>query len=509
MAPAHLYRWGVGVIVARKAGRYLAGRYARSFTALGLVLVAGGCAVDKGAVAIDPAMMTRNEPGQRVLRLCDQLYEKASYYVAIGMCARAHELNPTATEPLVTLAASAHQVGDYENASLAYRQVLATHPNHAEALYGLGRVHLAQQQYEKAYTVLQSALLAAPEDSRVYNALGVAKDQMGEHVAAQDHYRAGLAFDPQSPALLNNLQLSTSLSPEAAPTPGSDDLAADPRIGETQLSSLAEVPYRRPVAAMTPRPADGAPVPLYPHVAGGASPSEPVRGPQTAALPDYRYDSDADQITAGAPRDEDRHASNSAPVPAAKPMAPKPMTQIAALPQPDRATDAEQRKATAPAKSVSGRKGYAVQFGAFRSAERAEKGWQEVQHATGVILEHATPVIVEADLGAEKGVFYRVQSQIFARAAAAAALCGEVKAKSLDCLVVRVEDEAVPANKPVARASATGDTAPAIVAPPSEPMALPPVAPVYPEEPWIVGAAQGGPGEVQKAMVPVAKASGE
>ncbi|MGH6947964.1 MAG: SPOR domain-containing protein [Kiloniellales bacterium] len=494
--------------MARKAGRYLAGRYGRCFTALGLVLVAGGCAVDKGAVAIDPALMTRNEPGQRVLRLCDQLYEKASYYVAIGMCARAHELNPTATEPLVTLAASAHQVGDYESASLAYRQVLATHPNHAEALYGLGRVHLAQQEYEKAYTVLQSALLAAPEDSRVYNALGVAKDQIGEHAAAQDHYRAGLAFDPQAPALLNNLQLSMSLSPEVAPAPGSDNLAADPRIGETQLSSLAEVPRSSPVAAMTPRPADGAPVPLYPRVAG-TSPSKSVRGSQTAALPNYRYDSDADRITAGALREEERHASNSAPVPTAKPMAPKPMTQMAALPQPDRATDAEQRKATGPITSASGRKGYAVQFGAFRSAERAEKGWQEVQQATGVILEHATPVIAEADLGPEKGIFYRVQSQVFARAAAAAALCGEVKAKSLDCLVVRVEDAAVPTNKPVARASVSSDAAPAIVAPPSEPMALPPVAPVYPEEPWIVGAAQSGPGEIQKAMAPVSKASGE
>lgn len=503
------YRWGVGVIVARKAGRYLAGRYARCFTALGLVLAAGGCAVDRNAVSIDPAMMTRNEPEQRVLRLCEQLYEHASYYVAIGMCARAHELNPTATEPLVTLAASAHQLRDYERASLAYRQVLATHPDHPEALYGLGRVHLAQQQYEAAYSVLQSALLAAPQDARVYNALGVAKDQMGEHAAAQDHYRAGLAFDPQAPALLNNLQLSMSLSPEVAPAQGSDDLAAAPQVEETQISSLTGTQRSSSVPAMTPRSADGAPVPLYPHAAGSASTSASKRGPQTAALPQSRDDSDADRITAGVLREEQRQSSENAPVPTAKPMAPKPATQLAALPQPGRATDAEQGKTAAPARAASGRKGFAVQFGAFRSAERAEKGWQEVQQAAGVILEHASPVIVEADLGPEKGIFYRLQSQAFARSAAASALCGEVKAKALDCLVVRVQEEAVPANKPVARASTSSDTAPAMLAPSDKPMALPPVAPVDPEEPWIVGAAPVGAGEIQKAMVPAPKATGE
>ena len=56
------------------------------------------------------------------------------------------------------------------------------------------------------------AMLAAPEDSRVYNGLGVANDLLGKHKLAQEMYRTGLSYKPNDINLLTNLGLSLSFS---------------------------------------------------------------------------------------------------------------------------------------------------------------------------------------------------------------------------------------------------------------------------------------------------------
>ncbi len=79
---------------------------------------------------------------------------------------------------------------------------------------------------------------------------------------------------------------------------------------------------------------------------------------------------------------------------------------------------------------------YAVQLGSYRSPEQAAKGWVQLQTNASDLLGSMDPVFTKADLGAEKGVFYRLRTQPNARASAKE-LCGELSKRGIDCLVVK------------------------------------------------------------------------
>lgn len=93
--------------------------------------------------------------------------------------------------------------------------------------------------------------------------------------------------------------------------------------------------------------------------------------------------------------------------------------------------------AMAPSMAKSG-SFYAVQLGSYRSPEQAAKGWMQLQANANDLLGSMDPVFTKADLGAEKGIFYRLRTQPNARASAKE-LCGELSKRGIDCLVVKSE----------------------------------------------------------------------
>lgn len=82
-------------------------------------------------------------------------------------------------------------------------------------------------------------------------------------------------------------------------------------------------------------------------------------------------------------------------------------------------------------------KGYLVQLAALRSADAANEAWRRLAKANTDLLGALRPKVVRADLGAEKGVFFRLRAGPLRNEAAAKGLCAELKARKLDCLVVR------------------------------------------------------------------------
>ncbi len=97
--------------------------------------------------------------------------------------------------------------------------------------------------------------------------------------------------------------------------------------------------------------------------------------------------------------------------------------------------------AMAPTMAPSMAKGesfYAVQLGSYRSPEQAAKGWMQLQANANDLLGSMDPVFTKADLGAEKGIYYRLRTQPNARASAKE-LCGELSKRGIDCLVVKSE----------------------------------------------------------------------
>jgi SPOR domain len=118
------------------------------------------------------------------------------------------------------------------------------------------------------------------------------------------------------------------------------------------------------------------------------------------------------------------------PAPAATPA---PQQQAAATPVPKAAAKPEV-KATpvaAPVRSVPAGP-VRLQLGALRSPDAAKEEWARLKREHADLLGRLTAVAVRADLG-DKGVWYRVQTQEFADAAAADRLCADLKKQKVGC----------------------------------------------------------------------------
>ncbi len=104
-----------------------------------------------------------------------------------------------------------------------------------------------------------------------------------------------------------------------------------------------------------------------------------------------------------------------APIPAPKPVVqPPPATTVTAAPL----------------------AGFRVQLAALRSRADAEAAWRRLKRANGDLLGALEAEVTRADL-ADKGIFYRLRAGPLASAAKAGALCARLKARNMDCLVVK------------------------------------------------------------------------
>ena len=80
--------------------------------------------------------------------------------------------------------------------------------------------------------------------------------------------------------------------------------------------------------------------------------------------------------------------------------------------------------------------GFRVQLAALRSRAAAEAAWRRLKRANGDLLGALEAEVTRVDL-ADKGIFYRLRAGPLASAAKAKALCNRLKARNLDCLVVK------------------------------------------------------------------------
>jgi hypothetical protein len=109
---------------------------------------------------------------------------------------------------------------------------------------------------------------------------------------------------------------------------------------------------------------------------------------------------------------------------------------------------AETQKSTAPAPtqtasttvttatSIAGAKVYTIQLAAYRSEAEAAAGWTALTTNQGDLLDGLPYHVEKADLGADKGIFYRLKAGSFGDIAKAKALCSDLKTRAVDCMVV-------------------------------------------------------------------------
>ena len=105
-------------------------------------------------------------------------------------------------------------------------------------------------------------------------------------------------------------------------------------------------------------------------------------------------------------------------------------------PAPEPAVEAPAPEPASPQTSVPEFQ-YVVQLAAFRSEEPAGRAWGTLRQKYPDILNGMDHRVRKVDLGAKKGVFYRLQAGGFETRTAALAVCDQLKAKKQGCMVVR------------------------------------------------------------------------
>lgn len=79
---------------------------------------------------------------------------------------------------------------------------------------------------------------------------------------------------------------------------------------------------------------------------------------------------------------------------------------------------------------------FKVQLGAVRSPQRASQEWERLRRKHGDLLRRMELSITKANLGADKGVFYRMRAGPIADEATARNICAKLAARKVGCLIV-------------------------------------------------------------------------
>lgn len=125
--------------------------------------------------------------------------------------------------------------------------------------------------------------------------------------------------------------------------------------------------------------------------------------------------------------------------PASKPDAAAASTST---PAPTAAANEKAETVTATAQSFGVAKMYTVQLASYRSEAEATVGWQTLTSEQKDLLATLPHAVAKADLGTDKGVFYRLQAGSFSDRKDAKALCSDLQDRSIDCMVVEAASTA-------------------------------------------------------------------
>jgi Flp pilus assembly protein TadD len=159
---------------------------------------------------------------------------------AVSMFRRAAEMDTNAAAPLVGAGNALLEMGQVNEAIIAFHGALQRQPHDPEGLRGLAKAYLETGRPSLAGAPLEVAFQDTPNDPNVLHLIGVTDDFLGQHREAQERYRRGLELKPGDPALALNLALSLALTgnyDEAVAT--LQPVATAPTAGPRERQTLA------------------------------------------------------------------------------------------------------------------------------------------------------------------------------------------------------------------------------------------------------------------------------
>ena len=130
---------------------------------------------------------------------------------ALSLYRRAGSLEPNATAPFIAIGNTLLEMGQPDEAIIAFNSALSREARDPEALRGVARAYLRTARPELAGQPLALAFEQTPNDPKLLMLIGVADDFIDQHGEAQARYHRGLELAPGDPGLTLNLALSLAL----------------------------------------------------------------------------------------------------------------------------------------------------------------------------------------------------------------------------------------------------------------------------------------------------------
>jgi len=115
---------------------------------------------------------------------------------------------PQAGEPDLRLAVQHHQAGRLAEAEKIYRQVLAQHPDHPDALHLSGVLAIQAGQLDTAVDFIRRAIAVCSTNAIYYSNLGKALKDLGQLDEAIASYRQAIQLEPHFAEAYNNLGIA-------------------------------------------------------------------------------------------------------------------------------------------------------------------------------------------------------------------------------------------------------------------------------------------------------------
>jgi Flp pilus assembly protein TadD len=227
-----------------------------------------------------------------------------------------------------------------------------------------------------------------------------------------------------SSAVADDKAAPAPAAPAVTPAAPSQPTAATSSASPTTSQTAAVPPATAPAASETPAtPASTTPSTTS---ANAAPATQPTAATTSTSSPAHA----SPAATASAP--------TTAPAPAAS-----------ASPAATASASDTASAMTVTAKTMDSAKIYTVQIASYRSEQEASAGWQALTAEQADLLAKLPHAVAKADLGTDKGIYYRLQAGSFSDRKDAKTLCSTLKERSVDCMVV----EAAPASTPAAPTS--------------------------------------------------------
>jgi Flp pilus assembly protein TadD len=133
------------------------------------------------------------------------------YANAVSLFRRAAEIASSEPAPLVAAGDTLRDMGNLNEAIVAYRAALDRNPHYPLALEGLAKSYLGTGKPELAQAPLDTAYADFPNNPKTLLLMGVTADFTGNHPQAQADYLEGLKYQPGDAALTLDLSLSLAL----------------------------------------------------------------------------------------------------------------------------------------------------------------------------------------------------------------------------------------------------------------------------------------------------------